>query len=141
MPLCGAPVVRPGRRRGPLRCREATRTEAGPGPVRGRGRPAATPAPARCGVLVAALALRFGMHGDRVVRVVLCIAPERDVLGMLVRGHLPQGEEIERGAEARVRQRAHHPLARARPGLRSEEHTSELQSLMRTSYAVFCLQK
>src|SRR3546814_9413790 len=28
------------------------------------------------------------------------------------------------------------------PGLaRSEEHTSELQSLMRTSYAVFCLKK
>src|SRR3546814_2676147 len=27
------------------------------------------------------------------------------------------------------------------PQLRSEEHTSELQSLMRTSYAVFCLQK
>src|SRR3546814_14600839 len=26
-------------------------------------------------------------------------------------------------------------------GRRSEEHTSELQSLMRTSYAVFCLQK
>src|SRR3546814_8726660 len=25
--------------------------------------------------------------------------------------------------------------------IRSEEHTSELQSLMRTSYAVFCLQK
>src|SRR3546814_2460518 len=31
---------------------------------------------------------------------------------------------------------------RARPGdHRSEEHTSELQSLMRTSYAVFCLKK
>src|SRR3546814_7984561 len=27
------------------------------------------------------------------------------------------------------------------PILRSEEHTSELQSLMRTSYAVFCLKK
>src|SRR3546814_3493214 len=27
------------------------------------------------------------------------------------------------------------------PHERSEEHTSELQSLMRTSYAVFCLQK
>src|SRR3546814_8297972 len=26
-------------------------------------------------------------------------------------------------------------------GMRSEEHTSELQSLMRSSYAVFCLQK
>src|SRR3546814_4868114 len=27
------------------------------------------------------------------------------------------------------------------PGHRSEEHTSELQSLMRISYAVFCLKK
>src|SRR3546814_2244167 len=34
------------------------------------------------------------------------------------------GEQLERGA-----------------GLRSEEHTSELQSLMRISYAVFCLKK
>src|SRR3546814_3387306 len=31
---------------------------------------------------------------------------------------------------------AHH-----QPGSRSEEHTSELQSLMRISYAVFCLKK
>src|SRR3546814_9524358 len=30
---------------------------------------------------------------------------------------------------------------RLRPGARSEEHTSELQSLMRISYAVFCLKK
>src|SRR3546814_6926838 len=29
----------------------------------------------------------------------------------------------------------------AAPGPRSEEHTSELQSLMRISYAVFCLKK
>src|SRR3546814_6588580 len=29
----------------------------------------------------------------------------------------------------------------ALPGVRSEEHTSELQSLMRISYAVFCLKK
>src|SRR3546814_5199091 len=29
----------------------------------------------------------------------------------------------------------------ASPTLRSEEHTSELQSLMRISYAVFCLKK
>src|SRR3546814_2026565 len=28
-----------------------------------------------------------------------------------------------------------------RPAARSEEHTSELQSLMRNSYAVFCLKK
>src|SRR3546814_8712620 len=33
------------------------------------------------------------------------------------------------------------PTARPMPMPRSEEHTSELQSLMRTSYAVFCLKK
>src|SRR3546814_7946403 len=32
-------------------------------------------------------------------------------------------------------------FAPVRPADRSEEHTSELQSLMRTSYAVFCLKK
>src|SRR3546814_4276009 len=32
-------------------------------------------------------------------------------------------------------------LYRSAKGLRSEEHTSELQSLMRISYAVFCLKK
>src|SRR3546814_10363316 len=32
-------------------------------------------------------------------------------------------------------------VAQAESGVRSEEHTSELQSLMRTSYAVFCLKK
>src|SRR3546814_10197493 len=31
--------------------------------------------------------------------------------------------------------------ASAEKGVKSEEHTSELQSLMRISYAVFCLQK
>src|SRR3546814_944089 len=38
-------------------------------------------------------------------------------------------------AEARVGQLVGHAE------VRSEEHTSELQSLMRTSYAVFCLKK
>src|SRR3546814_16561684 len=33
------------------------------------------------------------------------------------------------------------PSARPRRRTRSEEHTSELQSLMRISYAVFCLKK
>src|SRR3546814_6523694 len=35
---------------------------------------------------------------------------------------------------------AYQPLRSCRP-CRSEEHTSELQSLMRISYAVFCLKK
>src|SRR3546814_4600526 len=36
---------------------------------------------------------------------------------------------------------AHLALKTCAWGLRSEEHTSELQSLMRISYAVFCLKK
>src|SRR3546814_4465956 len=32
-------------------------------------------------------------------------------------------------------------FSQGRPRARSEEHTSELQSLMRISYAVFCLKK
>src|SRR3546814_3827731 len=35
----------------------------------------------------------------------------------------------------------HHVLLRTASRMRSEEHTSELQSLMRISYAVFCLKK
>src|SRR3546814_1596178 len=37
--------------------------------------------------------------------------------------------------------RAAQPIARTQQSARSEEHTSELQSLMRISYAVFCLKK
>src|SRR3546814_1463049 len=33
------------------------------------------------------------------------------------------------------------PGVGAHPGARSEEHTSELQSLMRIAYAVFCLKQ
>src|SRR3546814_4746840 len=35
----------------------------------------------------------------------------------------------------------HSPIGRSGLHSRSEEHTSELQSLMRISYAVFCLKK
>src|SRR3546814_3468101 len=44
-----------------------------------------------------------------------------------------------RAAEERGRRPHRHHRAPAHP--RSEEHTSELQSLMRISYAVFCLKK
>src|SRR3546814_3967796 len=43
------------------------------------------------------------------------------------------------GAGARARRQAARRAAALRT--RSEEHTSELQSLMRISYAVFCLKK
>src|SRR3546814_10521203 len=46
-------------------------------------------------------------------------------------GHRAERRELGRGEADEIK------LARAR----SEEHTSELQSLMRISYAVFCLKK
>src|SRR3546814_5944172 len=48
---------------------------------------------------------------------------------------------IARGTCARAGRLAHRADHLARSVGRSEEHTSELQSLMRISYAVFCLKK
>src|SRR3546814_8138948 len=50
------------------------------------------------------------------------------------------GERHPRDVEGRGR-REPAQRERVRGGSRSEEHTSELQSLMRISYAVFCLKK
>src|SRR3546814_3898497 len=48
----------------------------------------------------------------------------------------------ERHISARARfRRMRQPPEKLATGRRSEEHTSELQSLMRISYAVFCLKK
>src|SRR3546814_16646707 len=57
-------------------------------------------------------------------------------------GDLVRARFLGTGQES-VRSRAQ-PVSRdrgGRAGVRSEEHTSELQSLMRISYAVFCLKK
>src|SRR3546814_9649000 len=51
-------------------------------------------------------------------------------------GHvLAQPAQVAAARRTAAGRRVHHLLAR------SEEHTSELQSLMRSSYAVFCLKK
>src|SRR3546814_5383187 len=50
-------------------------------------------------------------------------------------GRTPRPRRLQ---SAFLRQRLHYL---AENGQRSEEHTSELQSLMRSSYAVFCLKK
>src|SRR3546814_6567448 len=59
-------------------------------------------------------------------------------------------EPVDEGADARLRrdvaverqpEAAPDRLVGAHADQRSEEHTSELQSLMRISYAVFCLKK
>src|SRR3546814_2219413 len=75
--------------------------------------------------------LRFA--GDDVVRRARLDLRDRQHRG-IGDGHLARDEGLERGDDL------------ARDGdridaIRSEEHTSELQSLMRRSYAVFCLKK
>src|SRR3546814_9826960 len=60
-----------------------------------------------------------------------------------------RGVQVGGGARPRTRRGRRAPGARGADGaardvgehVRSEEHTSELQSLMRISYAVFCLKK
>src|SRR3546814_7361067 len=54
------------------------------------------------------------------------------------RGSHPAPQYIAQGKASRPDPR---PTRRGDPICRSEEHTSELQSLMRISYAVFCLKK
>src|SRR3546814_6333719 len=66
------------------------------------------------------------------------------VCGM-VGGEGPAGQARERPQKRQERQwswsRSTSSPTPSVPGARSEEHTSELQSLMRISYAVFCLKK
>src|SRR3546814_6803026 len=51
----------------------------------------------------------------------------------------PRRKAVTVAARFDLRDQAVDPTAAI--GIRSEEHTSELQSLMRISYAVFCLKK
>src|SRR3546814_5512786 len=93
----------------------------------------------------------LGVAGEMVVGVLRQEGGER-LLGTGIVG-LPQQPEgivvllLRRGAGQRgaTRGDSRALLAGRRRGrarlLRSEEHTSELQSLMRISYAVFCLKK
>src|SRR3546814_2288560 len=84
--------------------------------------------------------------------------PARPAGGALVRTHVPArvrggvvpgaASHTRRPPAGRGRQRLRRPAVlrparrdAGRAHRRSEEHTSELQSLMRISYAVFCLKK
>src|SRR3546814_10256975 len=52
----------------------------------------------------------------------------------------PNGHRVELACDIGTDEQ-YAELKRVAPLMRSEEHTSELQSLMRISYAVFCLKK
>src|SRR3546814_2916123 len=66
----------------------------------------------------------------------------RQILASQVRGQHDQGvAEIDRPSLAVGHAALVEHLEQDVEDVRSEEHTSELQSLMRISYAVFCLKK
>src|SRR3546814_7473002 len=80
----------------------------------------------------------FGQHRqhriERVRRGIVRVDQQRDVSGLGVIRHMGS-------LSVRIGDRHHLIIAFARGQHRSEEHTSELQSLMRISYAVFCLKQ
>src|SRR3546814_5899036 len=66
-----------------------------------------------------------------------------DVAITQVKRRQPEAQNVGRaeiGDDVKFLERLHDLIA-LRMRIRSEEHTSELQSLMRISYAVFCLKK
>src|SRR3546814_3414619 len=81
-------------------------------------------------------------RGGEAVLAVHRPAPDRLVVERRHRASFERGQRFVNIDDRRAR---HDPLDRDAPVAfaqpRSEEHTSELQSLMRTSYAVFCLKK
>src|SRR3546814_8671773 len=91
------------------------------------------------------LQMRFEQIED--CRILLGIELAREQVGAECQAQGVGGHE---GTRAQLDVAVGHPVDRAqivvhhfalRAAVRSEEHTSELQSLMRSSYAVFCLKK
>src|SRR3546814_5516690 len=70
---------------------------------------------------------------------------DQENVGGAGRGENAEIENVGKGGADQAERRQRRPGGGVRGGcpwpLRSEEHTSELQSLMRISYAVFCLKK
>src|SRR3546814_7215421 len=86
---------------------------------------------------------RIGLIGERFCPFPFAQCEERESHQRTLAAHLGQQRTVEREKIALDRTGVIHgraaPVRRRSVGERSEEHTSELQSLMRISYAVFCL--
>src|SRR3546814_4503249 len=77
-----------------------------------------------------------------VAEIVGKVGQRHELVGILMRVVEPAEDDVGAGADVgRDRRLGAHVLPRLVVDARSEEHTSELQSLMRISYAVFCLKK
>src|SRR3546814_9033086 len=88
-------------------------------------------------------ALRFlAQFNSALIYFLLAAAVAAGVLGHLVDAGVILAVVIVNAIVGHVQEgKAERALAAIRDLIRSEEHTSELQSLMRISYAVFCLKK
>src|SRR3546814_3017427 len=84
---------------------------------------------------------RVGLQVVAVEVVVLRGGAPAHFLGAALVGAVPAPEALVAVDVEHRHEQQHLAVERAGRGLRSEEHTSELQSLMRISYAVFCLKK
>src|SRR3546814_7578145 len=73
----------------------------------------------------------------------LCVGQrlEQPALLRFQREDRQEGDRDDEQAEEKRRPDLHRRFGQDCDTVRSEEHTSELQSLMRISYAVFCLKK
>src|SRR3546814_8417433 len=77
---------------------------------------------------------------DLVIRQLVPLEPADAVLGA-DRSVEPDDDVVHRAVHLRPARHEGFGVRADRLADRSEEHTSELQSLMRNSYAVFCLKK
>src|SRR3546814_4184084 len=91
----------------------------------------------------AALDIRIGRRFPREAHVLKALARTDASLPLAryLRRYCPQMAAENSAGRTRAYLFSPPPPAHSKNLLRSEEHTSELQSLMRNSYAVFCLKK
>src|SRR3546814_8931941 len=90
---------------------------------------------------------RLDERFDKTMRIMADASPEAEKLEAVtdaILGRVNEAEEMIRTQATLLKEwqsSAEAHLVTNRIEVRSEEHTSELQSLMRISYAVFCLKK
>src|SRR3546814_9288502 len=91
--------------------------------------------------LIAGLTLFNNEFSDKITRVPCPECGPPNQFGRESTTYTNVDDAVTRGVEATLSAPLSDTLSMTSSYTRSEEHTSELQSLMRISYAVFCLKK